>query len=111
MMSITHHQDGIFTVVSMEGRFDALGAREFKKIISQLLEMQQKRIVLSMAQVSFIDSSGMGALVGILRQMTHEGGDMRIAALLPEVHTIFELTRLHRIFDIYDTVSAAITAG
>jgi anti-anti-sigma regulatory factor len=36
---------------------------------------------------------------------------MRIAALLPEVHTIFELTRLHRIFDIYDTTAAAIAAG
>ena len=62
-------------------------------------------------QAAAHDSSGMGALVGILRTMTHEGGDMRIAGLLPEVHTIFELTRLHRIFDIYDTVSAAITAG
>jgi anti-sigma B factor antagonist len=106
-MSITHNQDGVFTVVSMNGRFDALGARDFKNVISLLLDAQKKRIVLDMAHVDFIDSSGMGALVGVLRTVVKEGGEIRIAGLIPEVHTIFELTRLHRLFDIYETATAA----
>jgi anti-sigma B factor antagonist len=110
MMSITYQQDGIFTIVSMAGRFDAIGTREFKKTISQLLETGKNRIVLDMSHVNFVDSSGMGALIGTLRGITKEGGDMRIFGLTPEVHTIFELTRLHRIFDIYETIDAAMAA-
>ena len=110
-MSITHNQEGVFTIVSMAGRFDALCAREFKSVISLLLEGDKKRIILDMAQVNFIDSSGMGALVGGLRGVAKEGGEIRIAGLIPEVHTIFELTRLHRIFDIYETTAAALAAG
>ncbi len=109
-MSITYRQDGIFTVISMSGRFDAIGTREFKKIITQLMEARNMRIILDMAQVNFVDSSGMGALISALRGIAKEGGDMRIAALTPEVYTIFELTRLHRIFDIYDTTQAAMAA-
>jgi len=64
-----------------------------------------------MAGVNFIDSSGLGTLVGILRTVEKEGGQVRIAGLIPEVLVIFELTRLHRIFDIYETAAAAMAAG
>jgi anti-sigma B factor antagonist len=110
-MIITNRQEGIFTIISMSGRFDAIGSREFKKIISRLMEMGNLRIVLDMAQVNFVDSSGMGTLIGTLRGIVKEGGEMRIAGLTPEVHTIFELTRLHRIFDIYETTEAAMATA
>lgn len=109
-MSITYRQEGAFTIMSISGRFDAIGTREFKKIISQLTETKNTRIILDMAQVNFVDSSGMGALIGALRGIVKEGGILRIAGLTPEVHTIFELTRLHRIFDIHETTQAAMAA-
>ncbi len=99
-MAVTHHQDGDFTVFSMDGRFDAFGARELKNVVSQV-NVTKKRFILDMAGVNFIDSSGLGTLVGILRTVEKEGGQIRIAGLIPEVLIIFELTRLHRIFDIY----------
>ena len=100
-MAVTHHQDGDFTVLSINGRFDALGARELKNVVSLLLDGKIKRFIFDMAGVNFIDSSGLGTLVGILRTVEKEGGQIRIAGLIPEVLIIFELTRLHRIFDIY----------
>lgn len=109
-MSITYRHEDIFTIISMSGRFDAIGTREFKKIISELMETGKMRIILDMTQVHFVDSSGMGALIGSLRGIVKEGGSLRIAGLTPEVHTIFELTRLHRIFDIFETTQAAMSA-
>jgi anti-sigma B factor antagonist len=66
-----------------------------------------------MAAIDFIDSSGLGALVGALKGVSKEKGEIRIAGLSPEVRTIFELTRLHRIFDIYENIETACigTAG
>jgi anti-sigma B factor antagonist len=109
-MVVTHHQDGDFTVFSLVGRFDAFGVREFKNVVSQVT-VTKKRFIIEMAGVNFIDSSGLGTLVGILRTVEKEGGQVRIAGLIPEVLVIFELTRLHRIFDIYETAAAAMAAG
>lgn len=109
-MAVTHHQYGDFTVFFMDGRFDALGSRELKNVVS-MLDDTKKRFILDMAGINFIDSSGLGTLVGILRTVEKEGGQVRIAGLIPEVLIIFELTRLHRIFDIYETAAAAMAAG
>ena len=49
-----------------------------------------------------------GALVGFLRRTRAAGGDVKLAGLTPDIETIFEVTRLHRVFSIHPTVSAAL---
>lgn len=107
-MPITVRQEGTFTVMTLSGRFDALMAKEFKNSIARLIDARQLKIAVDMAAVDFIDSSGLGALVGSLKGVSKEQGEIRIAGLTPEVQTIFELTRLHRIFDIYGSLDTAL---
>jgi anti-sigma B factor antagonist len=68
----------------------------------------RSRIVLDMSQVEFLDSLVIGALVGFLRKARHAGGDVKLAQLSPDVETVFDLTRLQRVFQIYPTVDAAV---
>ncbi len=86
---------------------DAAQADELRTTFAEL-ERKGSRILLDMSQVEFIDSSIIGALVGLLRRVRAAGGDVKLAGLTPEVEMIFEITRLHRVFRILPSVAAAI---
>jgi len=94
-------------VLSLEGRLDASSAKDVKEKVSSLSRENQVNLVIDMAGVDFIDSSGLGSLVSSLRTVNKLGGDIKISALQDQVRSVFELTRLHRIFGIYDDRTAA----
>ena len=106
-MAIDVKQETGITVITLSGRFDALMAKEFKNCGADLIDKRLVTIAIDMASIDFIDSSGLGSLVGGLKGVAKEKGEIRIAGLSPEVRTIFELTRLHRIFDIYENIETA----
>lgn len=86
---------------------DASQADELRQHVAEI-ERAHNRIVLDMAQVQFVDSSIIGALVGALRRAHAAGGDLKLAALTPEVEMIFEVTRLQRVFRILPSVEEAV---
>jgi anti-sigma B factor antagonist len=94
-------------VLSLEGRLDASSARDIKEKVGSLSRENRVNLVIDMAGVDFIDSSGLGSLVSSLRTVNKLGGDIKISALQDQVRAVFELTRLHRIFGIYDDSTAA----
>jgi len=105
---IEERRDGIASVAWGEPTvMDAACADELRTSFTEL-ERKASRIVLDMRQVGFIDSSIIGALVGLLRRARAAGGDVKIAGVTPEVEMIFEVTRLHRVFRILPSVDAAI---
>jgi len=65
-------------------------------------------LVVDMAEVESMDSSGLGALIGIMKKVTEKDVEMKIAALQDRTRLVFEVTRAYRIFDIFDTVDAAV---
>ena len=69
---------------------------------------EHPRVVLDMGRVGFVDSSGVGALVGLMNSARERGGDLKLTALSPDLDTILELTRLDRVFEIHDSVDAAV---
>jgi len=95
------------TVLSLEGRLDASSAKDIKEKVDSLSTESRVNLVIDMAGVDFIDSSGLGSLVSSLRTVNKQGGDIKISALQAQVRSVFELTRLHRIFGIYDDKTAA----
>lgn len=101
---------GGVTIIRPEGRLDAVSAQEVRNTIFRLIGEKEMRIVFDLEQTHFIDSSGLGSLVAALRSVTKSGGDVKIARLDSKVRAIFELTRLHRVFDIADTVDDAVQA-
>lgn len=109
-MDIEHHEDKGLDVLILKGRLDAAATKDFKKQVSDLTDQDRVRIVLDMRGVDFIDSSGLGSLVGALRAASNKGGDVKIASLQNQVRAIFELTRLHRVFSVFQDQESALTA-
>jgi len=68
------------------------------------------KMVFDLSQLRFIDSSGLGAFLSCLRQLSTKGGELKLCGLSNQVYQTFELVRMHRIFDIYSTKSEAVQA-
>lgn len=91
-----------------EDRLDANNAEELKIEINRLFESGSKDLIVDLNDVHFIDSSGLGVLVsGFKNAATHQGS-IKLSALQNQVKSMFELTRLQRVFDIYQTVDDAL---
>jgi anti-sigma B factor antagonist len=88
---------------------DAGNVGEFKRDIAPVLEANTK-LVFDLHRLRFTDSSGLGAFLSCLRQVNARGGDVKLCSLSPQVRAVFELVRLHRIFDIYSTPEEAVAA-
>jgi len=94
--------------VSLEA-VDHTTVKEFKATIGALAA-SGARLVLDMGQVRFMDSSGLGALLSTLRSLSATGGDLKICNLTPAVRVLFELVRVHRVFDVLESREEAIAA-
>jgi anti-sigma B factor antagonist len=88
---------------------DAANSGEFKHDMAPILEAGDK-VVIDLSSVRFVDSSGLGAMLSCLRQITAKGGDLKLSGMSKPVRATFELVRMHRIFDIFETSDAAILA-
>jgi anti-sigma B factor antagonist len=88
---------------------DAGNTAEFKRDMSPVLEANAK-VVLDLSRLRFIDSSGLGSFLSFLRKVNAKGGDLKLCAMSPQVRTVIELVRMHRIFDIYVRKEDAVRA-
>lgn len=107
MEIVDEKMDGV-NVLRLEGRLDASSAKNLKEKVGALAREKRLNLVIDMAAIDFIDSSGLGSLVSSLRSVNKLGGDIKIASLQDQVRAIFELTRLHRIFQIFNEREDAI---
>jgi anti-sigma B factor antagonist len=101
--------DGV-TVLTTDERLDAVSAPHLKETVKGLVDQEEKRLVIDLARTVFIDSSGCGALVASLRALVKTGGDMKIARPSAQARSLFELTRLHKVFEIFDDVEGALNS-
>jgi anti-sigma B factor antagonist len=94
-------------VVTPKGRLNMVSARRFRDILSEMVASGTTRIVVDLADTTFLDSSGLGALIGGLKAARQAGGDLRIARPTPAVATVFELTNLNTVLRARESVEAA----
>lgn len=95
------------SIMSVSRRLDATNVADFKSEAMKSLDDHEKGIILNFTNTIFIDSAGLGALVSILKAASQSNKKVILTSLTPQVHQIFELTKLYRIFDICDTVPEA----
>ena len=88
---------------------DAGNAGELKSDMAPILDGQSK-IVFDLSRLQFVDSSGLGAFLSCLRKVNERGGDLKLCAMSKSVRAVFELVRMHRVFDIHPTREAAVRA-
>jgi len=99
----------VLIVRPLEKRIDAATATEFKEKMSDWIGAGHRRIVLNLTEVDFIDSSGLGAIVSGLKRIGNEG-DLVICNVKETVMSLFRLTRMNRVFDIFQSEEEAIRA-
>jgi len=82
------------------GHLDAGNVKAFRQAIAPVLK-DHRRVVLDMALLDFVDSSGVGALIACLRTSKESQGEFRLCNLSRPVRALFDLMRMHRVFDIH----------
>ncbi len=91
-----------------EERLDAHNSGDLKSEMQQLFISGEKKVLIDLKDVRFIDSSGLGALVSGFKNAISQQGNLKLSSLQPQVKSMFELTRLHRVFEIYATAAEAL---
>ena len=107
-MAIEKMNDVAVAMVPVE-ELDASNVAEFKRDMAPILQAQRE-LVLDLSRLRFVDSSGMGAILSCLRQLSAKGGDLKLCGMTRPVRTVFELVRMNRIFDIRATTKEAVQA-
>ena len=102
-----NEEPDVLVIDFVETNLDASNVREFKESVRTMLEGHRK-VVFDMGRVQFIDSSGLGALVSCLRQMNGRDGDLRLCNMSSTVRALFELMRMHRVFNIQSSIDDAV---
>jgi len=96
------------TVVNLQAdSLDASNVAEFKRCVVATVAPKAK-IILDLGQVQFIDSTGCGAILSYLRQLNPVGADLKLCSVTKPVRSLFELVRMHRILDIFNTRDEAL---
>jgi anti-anti-sigma factor len=96
------------TVITMDDRFDDAVARTLKGMIQNMCEQTTIKLVIDLSKTNFIDSTANGALVYSWRSVKKNNGDMKIAGPSSHLKSLFRLTRLNTVVDIFDDVEAAL---
>jgi anti-sigma B factor antagonist len=98
-------------VIRLQGRLTMVNAAALRSAVADAVSAGRTRVVLDLSGCEFMDSSGLGAVIGGLKTARQAGGDLRIAALTPQVATVLQLTNLDRVLRPYDTVAGALGGG
>ncbi|MEY4683995.1 MAG: hypothetical protein RLZ25_454 [Pseudomonadota bacterium] len=104
----TEVREGRTVLIVGEERLDASNSAELREIMLNLLEVGGQKLVIDLSQVNFIDSSGLGALLSGFKSANLRSGSLVLAGLQSRVQSMFELTRLHRVFEIFSSVDDAL---
>ena len=102
--------DGV-TVLDLSGRITlGEGSVQLRDAIRDLIGKGQKSILLNMGDVNYIDSSGLGELVGAYTTAKNQGAALKLLNLTKKVKDVLQLTKLYTVFDIYDDEASAIAS-
>lgn len=107
-MKIEYTNREVAGVVTLIGRVDGDSARRLREALRTYLE-ETPYLLIDCDKLSYLDSSGLGALLFGLKNAVAAGGDVRLAAVAPKVRMILEVTKTVKLFRIYSTVSGAET--
>lgn len=100
--------EGITVLYIREDRLDANNSEELKVELRRFFEDGTKDLIIDLKEIHFIDSSGLGVLVSGYKNASILHGSLKLSNLQSQVKSMFELTRLHRVFDIFNTVDDAL---
>ncbi|MCK9615088.1 MAG: STAS domain-containing protein [Candidatus Omnitrophica bacterium] len=108
-MNITEEKKGGITICNISGEINITTSPQLRKSFESFVEANVAKIVVDFSQVSYIDSSGLATFIELLQRLKKIGGTFRICNMNQKVKNIFEVTKLHKLFEIFDTREAALS--
>ena len=110
MKLTTRQVDGV-TILDLSGRITlGEGSVQLRDAIRDLLSKGSKKILLNLADVNYIDSSGIGELVSAYTTVRNQGGELKLLNLTKKVHDLLQITKLYTVFDVKDDEANAIAS-
>jgi anti-sigma B factor antagonist len=99
------------SVLSVRGEVDVYTAPRLREKLVELVAQGKHQIVVDLEGVDFLDSTGLGVLVGGLKRLRSHDGDLTLVCTQPRILKVFEITGLTKVFSIFDSVDAAVSAS
>ena len=110
-VKLSTRQVGDVSVIDVTGRITlGEGSSALRDSLRELVGHNQKKILLNLGDVSYIDSSGIGELVSGFTTVTNAGGQLKLLNLSKRVKDLLQITKLYTVFDVYDDEAAAVRA-
>ena len=108
MTASTRFVDGV-TIVDLYGRIVlGEGSAGVRDLVRNLIKEGNKKILLNLRDVDYIDSSGLGELVSAFTSMRSQGGELKLLNLTKKVHDLLQITKLYTVFDVKDDEASAV---
>ncbi len=96
------------TLVVLRGEIGTETVNQFKEKLDAIVNEGRKRLVMDFQDVSYLNSMGLGVVAATLKKVKKDKGDLKLVNLSPAVQELFELTRLTKVFEIFDSEESAI---
>src|ERR671910_2632971 len=110
-LNIRERQAGDVTILDMDGKITiGEGSVALRSAVRRLLEEGKKKILLNLAKVGYIDSSGIGELVSSYTAINKDGGELKLLNLTQKLQDLLTITKLLTVFDVYESEADALTA-
>jgi anti-sigma B factor antagonist len=108
-IQVTTRQVGDVSVVDVAGRITlGEGASSLRETIRGMVTQGNKKILLNLGEVSYIDSSGIGELVSAFTTVTNHGGKLKLLGLTKRVKDLLQITKLYTVFEVFDDEAEAV---
>jgi len=108
-VKLTIRQVGDVTVIDANGRITlGEGSSTFRDSIKDLTAKGNKKLLLNLGDVSYIDSSGIGEMVSGFTSVTNQGGQLKLLKLTKRVKDLLQITKLYTVFEVFDDEAAAV---
>ena len=100
-----------WAVLGVSGEVDVATVPRLREQLHSLVAQGSHRIVVDLDQVDFLDSTGLGVLVGALKRVRTHDGELALVCTQPRIRKVFEVTGLTKVFSLYDSVDEAVSSG
>lgn len=110
-VKMSSRQIGDVTVIDAAGRITlGEGSTAFREAVKDLVAKGQKKILLNLAEISYIDSSGIGEMVSGFTSVSNAGGQLKLLNLTKRVQDLLQITKLYTVFEVFDDEAVALSS-
>ena len=107
-MKVKHEKTEAAVIYSLEGEVNINTSLELRKAFDTIIKNDEKKVLVDFSGVSYIDSSGLATLIEMFQRLKNNEGRLRFCSMNQRVKSIFEITKLYKLFEIFDSREEAL---